>query len=288
MLPEIQYLSPTTVDEALNMLYENKNARILAGGTDLLIELKKLPINENVTLIDISKINELKYIEDEGDFISIGPLITHQELSRNEFIKKWFPFLSTACSSIGSPQIRSRGTIGGNICNGSPAADTPPVLVALDATVTLKNKDGERELLVSDFIIAPYKTERKPSELLTKIRLRKLIPGYGFSFIKLGRRNALAISRMNIAVAMLVKEGVIEDVRIACGSVFPTTMRVPAAENFLAGKKPSIELFKDVGEIVSNEMVRISGYRWSTPYKKPVISAMVKNSLVEAVGRRVI
>lgn len=287
MLPEVKYFSPSSLEEAFDILANNVGARILAGGTDLLIELRKMPINEKVVVVDISKLAALRFINEDDHHIFIGPLVTHYELTQSEIIKREFPFLSRAASLVGSPQIRARGTIGGNICNASPAADTVPVLIALDAKAKLKGKNGERVLLIGDFIKGPYKTERKPDEILVEIIIERLKAGFGFSFVKLGRRNALAISRMNVATAVRVDDGIISEVRLACGSVFPVTKRVSLAESFLVGKTPSIELFSQAGEIVGEEMIKSTGIRWSTPYKRPVIAAMVKNSLLEACGMEV-
>jgi len=287
MLPQIEYFRPRSLDEALMLLAGRQNSKILAGGTDLLVELRKHNPDEFFTIIDITAIDSLRFIRDAGDKVLLGPLVTHKELSESELIRREFPFLSLSASTVGSPQIRARGTIGGNICNASPAADTVPVLVALDAIVTLESATGKRECLVEEFITKPYRTLISPGEILTKIYIGKLPPGAKSSFIKLGRRNALAISRMNVASVLLVEDGLIKFARLACGSVFPVTQRVNVVEEFLLGKEPSVELFRKAGELVAEEMVKVTGVRWSTPYKKPVIAALVRRALCECAGLEV-
>jgi len=260
-------------------------AQFLAGGTDLLVESRQDHFKWPEHLIDISGIGEMKSINENENEISIGALTTHDEIVRSPLINKYAPLLAEACRQIGSQQIRNRGTIGGNICNASPCADTVPPLVALQAKVRLADAQNEWEVPIDDFFLKPYKPRLKNNEVVLSLKINKLSEDYRSIFYKLGRRNALAISRINMAsVLKLSQEGLIEEARIAPGSVFPTWKRVSEAEEFLKGKKAELDVFMQAGDIVAGEMIKISGRRWSTPYKEPVVVALVKRVLSMAAG----
>ncbi len=282
------YKKPITLDDCLSLLNTHKGkAKLLAGGTDLMVEFradeKKLKNIEVV--LDISNISELNIIESDEEFISIGAAVTFSEIVKNPVLGEYAPFFVEACKTVGSPQIRNSGTIGGSIGTASPASDPIPPLVAMDSVLTLLSAYGEREILLCDFMEGAYKTIIKPNEIITTIKFRKLYPEAGFSFVKLGRRKALAIARMNVAVYVATDEnGNATDVRIVPGSVMPITLRVKEAEKMLLGKKPDYDLHTAVGEKVSEKMIAQSGRRWSTPYKEPVIASLVKRALNMATG----
>lgn len=282
------YKRPTSIEACLELLdlYKEK-AKLIAGGTDLMVELraddKKLKNIEVV--IDTTHIGELAFIDVEDDALNLGPAITHEEIWENPFIREYAPFLSEACHTVGSPQIRHSGTIGGSIGTASPASDPLPPLVALGATVQLASVDGLRSVLLEDLLEKPYQADIKANELLVNIRFNLLDPEAGFSFVKLGRRKALAIARMNVATYVaLDQDGKAADVRIVPGSCMPTAVRIEAAEAMLVGQRPSFELHEKIGQKVAEEMVKVTGRRWSTPYKEPVIATLVRRSLNEATG----
>ncbi len=201
-------------------------------------------------------------------------------------IREHAPLLSTACSTIGATQHRNIATIGGNVINGSPAADSVPALIVLDAEAVFKSKNGERVSPLKEIFVKPYRTDIKEDEILTALRFERLPEGARSSFIKLGRRNALAISRMNIAVIIVLEGNTIVEARISPGSATPLPDRIKAAEKILIGNEPSEELFRRAGKEVSGEMINRSGIRWSTPYKQPVIAALTTRALREAVEKR--
>jgi xanthine dehydrogenase iron-sulfur cluster and FAD-binding subunit A len=287
-----EYIAVETIAQACNVLAEHgAEARLLAGGTDLLIELRRGSRKAPRVVLDISGVAELAGIADADSSITIGPLATHADLVHSDAVRKFAPLLSAAAAVIGSPQIRARATVGGNIMNAATCADTVPPLIALGATVTLQSKAGRRELPLADLFAKPYETKAKADELLTAVRFPKLGPGAGSAFIKLGRRNALAISRLSVAAILEVgKDGSITEARIVPGAAFPTWQRVTAAERMLVGEKPGGKLFAAAGRTVSEEMIKATGRRWSTEYKEPVIAALVRRALercVAKVGQRV-
>jgi CO/xanthine dehydrogenase FAD-binding subunit len=256
---------------------------VLAGGTDLLIELRQ---NEGPSqVVDITGINELRYIRREGDYLLIGALTTHSMLAQSDLVRQYGGPLSRAAAVVGAPQIRNRGTIGGNVANAAVCADTVPALVALDAIVRLESTAGVRELLVAEFITGPNRTVREPGELITQFRFKLLPAGGSWGFQRLARREALAVARMNVAVVMVRdKAGVVTHLSIAPGSVLPSPARISEAEGVLVGQMPTDKLLREAGEAVAAKMVAEAGRRWSTPYKEPVIISLVERALKQALG----
>lgn len=285
-MQNLSYLRPESLGEALDLLreYEGK-VKIYAGGTDLMVQLRardeKLATIEY--LMDCSAVPELLGIEIRGERISIGAMVTHTEASQSSLFRKEAEFLAAAASTVGSPQIRNNGTLGGNICNGSPAADTLSPLVALDARLIIHNQDGMKECLVKDIYAGAGKVLLGSDELVTRIEFPRLSE-FSTAFIKLGRRKALAISRMNVAAALKMESGVIKEARLVPGCVFGTPDRVSEIEEFLCGEQPSRELFEEAGKMTGEEMLARTGVRWSTEYKQPVITALVSRTLMHAAG----
>lgn len=283
------YYRAETPDEVCEVLarYQGK-ARIVAGGTDIMVQIREKDKRwkELECLLDLSFLeDELRYIREEGDQIHIGALTTHTDLERSEVIKRWIPFLGKAASTVGSPQIRNRGTIGGSICNASPAADPLTPLIALDAWTVIRGRDGERVVTLKDFYTGQGKVGLKEDEFVKEFTVRKLPKGTVTGFAKLGRRKALAISRLNVSAALkLDEEGRIDFARIAPGCIFSTPDRVETAENILIGRKPSEELWREAGKAVSEEMIRRTGIRWSMEYKQPAVEAIVEDALTECCG----
>jgi CO/xanthine dehydrogenase FAD-binding subunit len=276
-----RYIVPGSVHEAVAALHEyGGTARVLAGGTDLLVEWRRSGVRMPGVVVDISRIDALRTISLEGPDILLGPLTTHAKVMRSDLIWSGAALLASAASTIGSPQIRNLGTLGGNIMNGAPCADTVPPLIALGATVTLSSADGDRECHLSGFFNRPYATVATGEELLTGIRFPALPPGTKTSFVKLRRRNALSIARLSVAAVVSVDDaGVIIDARIVPGAVHPVWKRAMEAENLLIGRFPSRTLFAEAGRVLSEVVVRETGRRWSTEYKEPVIAALVRRTL---------
>lgn len=285
------YYRAATVEEVCEVLvrYHGK-ARIVAGGTDIMVQIREKDKRwkELECLLDLSFLEkELRYIREEGDQIHIGALTTHTDLERSDVIRRWIPFLGKAASTVGSPQIRNRGTIGGSICNASPAADPLTPLIALGADVVIRGREGERKLALKDFYTGQGKVDLKEDEFLKEFVAKKLPEGAHTGFAKLGRRKALAISRLNVSAALgYDEEGRINFARIAPGCIFSTPDRVETAEHILIGRKPSEELWMEAGKEVSEEMIRRTGIRWSTEYKQPAVEAIVEDALAECAHQQ--
>lgn len=265
-----------------------KRCIILAGGTDLVINLRAGKADlSGAVICDISSILDCRFIRKEGGKIRIGPLVTHADLEESGILRSLARVLSEAAGSVGSPQIRAMGTIGGNVCNASPSADTVPALLACDAVLELASARGERDLDLSRFLKRPYGTDIRADEILSCITLTCPPRGAGMSFLKLGRRNACSIARMNFAAVLgKGREGRMRRVRVAAGAVAPVAMRFLEIENFLEDKKPSSELFQEAGRMMARKMIEVSGRRWSTPYKEPVVASLLRRVLEQASGIR--
>ncbi len=281
-----EFLTTQKIEEALNYLDKFSKVHILAGGTDLLVNLyKESPrLPDFDYLLDISNISELKLLTLVDKFIEIGPLVTHSRLINEPLIKNNFPVLVEAAYTIGSTQIRNRGTIGGNIVNASPAADLLPPLIALKAEVVLTSKKNERILSLEEFLAGPYKTKIQANELLTKIKIPLLGDNYYTDFQKIGRRKALSIARLSLAlVTKIDEEGVFQDTRVVPGSATPYPQSLPETEKAVNGKSVFNIDLEEIGKITSKEMVSITGERWSTPYKKPTIAVLIKRALKKII-----
>ncbi|MBS3918268.1 MAG: xanthine dehydrogenase family protein subunit M [Deltaproteobacteria bacterium] len=276
MIPPFDYIIPETLEEACNILWEaGKGVGVIAGGTDLVIGLRNGDHSPRL-LIDITRIPELRKIEEQDGRILIGAAVTHSEIVSSPLLKKYGKILSDAASVIGSPQIRNLGTIGGNIVNASPAADSLPPLMVLNAVGKIVSREGAREAPLDQLFKGPYETNLKPHEILVHIGFEKLSSVMRSSFIRLARREAMAIARMSMAVVLRIERSsnLIKDIRISPGAVMPRPQRMPEVEDFLKGKSPDEAILKTASQKVSGVMVLTSGVRSSTPYKAPVVEAL--------------
>ena len=285
MIPPFDYKCPNTIEEAIELLWQAEGkAKIIAGGTDLVIGLRSEDQSPQL-IIDVTKIEELRKIEEKNGAISIGAAVTHSEISSSSIIRKHAKILSDAASEIGSPQIRNLGTIGGNIVNASPAADTIPPLMILNAMGRVVSKAGGREVPLDQLFKGPYRTSLKPFELLAQVTFQKLPSDTRSSFVRLARRDAMAIARMSVAIVLRIGKGGnrIEDIRIAVGSVTPTPQRMSETEAFLRGKSPDEKVLRKASLKVSETMIGRSGIRLSTSYKRPVVESLFIRAIKKAL-----
>ena len=255
---------------------------MIAGGTDMVIGLRNGSLRPRC-LVDITRIEEIRKIEEEGDCISIGAGATHSNLASSPLLHRFGRVLSVAASSVGSPQIRNLGTLGGNIVNASPAADTLPSLMVLDAVGRVASIREERDIPLVQLFNRPYQSILKPFEILTHVRFPKLPAGTRSGFIRLARREAMAVARMSVAVIARLEGGRFQDIRISAGSVTPTPHRMSEAEAVLKERAPDEESLRLAARRVSDTIVRWSGVRPSTSYKVPVIEALFLRAMREVL-----
>jgi CO/xanthine dehydrogenase FAD-binding subunit len=285
MIFPFEYRSPETLTEACRVLKEwGPRSKIIAGGTDLVISLRKGESNPQM-LIDVTRIPELRQIEEADGKIRIGAAITHGEIASSKLIQQYGKVLSDASSWVGSPQVRNLGTIGGNIVNASPAADTLPALMVLNASGKVISSRQVREPPLSELFQGPYQSSLNSDELLVQVSFPKLTSDFRTGFIRLARRAAMAISRMSLAVVLRMSRGenLVEEVRIAVGAVTPTPHRMLEAESALKGKTANEGTMKKAAQCISKAMVRWSGVRPSTAYKAPVVEALFLRCMRQAM-----
>lgn len=276
MLPEFASVIPESKEKALTYLSSLENVKIFAGGTDLLVKMRRGESCSNI--IDITKISDLQVISEQGGLIAIGAASTHKAISTHTVIKSQTSSLSTACGWVGSPAIRNMGTIGGNLVNASPAADSLAPLLIHDAEVVLESKDGMRRMKIEDFILAPYKTAINTRELLTVIEIKGL-SGYREGYKRVTKRARWAISRLSIAWAIKEEGELFKDVKLAIGSCTPMPFRPRAIEESLRGKIKSDDTIRAAIEGILEDIKRISGVRPSFVYKIPVVKDLLSEIL---------
>ena len=276
------YYSPHSLEETLWLLAKNQgNARLIAGGTDLIVELEQ-KTNLSAIIIDISRIPDLDHIRlDEQGQVHLGPLVTHNQVVGSQLCQeRAFP-LAKACWSVGSPQIRNRGTVAGNLASASPANDTITPLWALEASVTLQSTRGRRTLSFPEFFIGPKKAVVQPDEMIIDISFPAMSQNQVGTFRKLGLRKSLAISVVNVAV-LLEKDGdSISKARITLGSVAQTIIRAEYAEQYLVGKRLSADVINQAGELAAKSSNPISDIRGSAEYRRHLTNVETRSALEE-------
>ncbi len=281
------YVSAKDVGHAVALLGEHgAKAKILAGGTDLLVELKSAAHNPEI-IVDISRLDELKNITIIDEGLRIGALVTHAEIMRSAVIRSMFPALVDAAHTIGAVQTRNLGTLGGNLITCVPSMDSGPTLMALDAWVTYASRRGRSQLPLADLFVGPRKTSLASDELLTAIIIPKANFGKPAAFQKFGLRKGQALALVNAAAAFWVdrdKNRFVQP-RIALGAVAPTVIRAMRAETFLEGKTISNETMAEAGRIAATEAKPISDFRASADYRRDLIAVLTKRALESAYAR---
>lgn len=273
------YLQPTTLPETLVLLAEyGERARIVSGGTDVLVELSR-GLRPTETLIDITRLTELRYVREAAGTIHLGGLATHNDVVASPLCRAAALPLAQACWEVGAPQLRTRGTVAGNLVTASPANDTVTPLVALDAEIELTSATGVRSMPIADFLLGVRRTAIRADELLTEIRFPALGGARRGIFRKLGLRRAQAISVVDLAIVLDFADSRVTDARIALGSVAPTIIRAAAAETFLLGKTLDAETQTRTGELASAAATPIDDVRGSAAYRRATLRNLVADAL---------
>lgn len=268
------YYRPKTYKELLSLRSRVSEAVILSGGTDLLVYLQEGRIDPP-SIIDIGAVEELKTIEVTERQIVLGAAVTYTQMESNEALQRCLPALCAAAASVGSPQIRNRGTIGGSLVNANPSSDVVPVLVAAKAHILLDSVSGVRQLPIEEFILSSGKTALHADEIVSEIHIPCPKAGTRMLFCKIGRRNALSIARLNGACfAVTAEDGTVTDVSLCIGAATNRPIRMTEAETLLLGKKPDAALLVAAGKLVSEAIETITGRRSSSIYKLPVAADM--------------
>lgn len=278
-----------SVDDAICFLEKDEDAEIISGGTDVLIRVRDGK-DAGKALVSIHNLKDLKGIEiDKDENIIIKPGTSFYNITNNDIIKNNILSLSDAADTVGGPQIRQVGTIGGNICNGATSADTASTMVALDCDIVLKGPKGERVVPISEWYIGPGKTVRDRCEVVTKFIIKKEnYKGYSGYYFKYGKRNSMEIATLGCSVLVKLNKDktTIDDVKIAFGVASPTPKRSKAAEEYAKGKNINDnELFIKFGEEALKDMNPRDSWRASKEFRIQLIKVMANRSLKNAIIR---
>jgi CO/xanthine dehydrogenase FAD-binding subunit len=287
ILPKFEYHDPSTLDEACQIMAELKEkARPLAGGTDLLVNMRRGAVSpENV--VSLGRIEELKGVHPSNGQLRLGACVTAAEIGQSKEVNDLINPLGSGANSLGSPLIRNLATIGGNLVTARPAADLPPPLMAYGASVVLKNSSGKRAISLDNFFRGPGQTVMEPDELLTEIIIEKPPPYSGGDYIKLGARKTLVISIVNVAAFLSLdgRDGTITSARVVLGAVAPVPMRTTSSEQVLLGEKPTDALFLRAGKAAAGDSKPIDNFRGSAEYRRAMVEVLTRRALNMALSK---
>ncbi|MCD6321662.1 MAG: xanthine dehydrogenase FAD-binding subunit XdhB [Clostridiales bacterium] len=274
-----------TISEAIALLQRIPNARIIAGGTDVLIKLHEGKKGyEN--LVDIHGIEELKQISinKNGDIV-IGSGVSFVKITESEIIKQHINVLSVAVSTVGGPQVRNMATIGGNVCNGVTSADSASTLFALNAVMNIEGADGKRDIPIADFYLGPGKVDLKSHEILVSITITSdNYVGYGGHFYKYAMRNAMDIATIGCSSVCKVEDGRLIDLRLAFGVAGPVPLRCTSTEKMAAGKEINSQLLDKIADNVRNDVNPRTSWRASKEFRLQIITELARRVTVQAIA----
>ena len=258
----------------------NAKVKIIAGGTDLLADLKFTAHGPDV-VVDISRAEDLKNITMTDQGLSIGALVTHTQIMRSPLIRQLFPALVDAAHTIGAVQTRNLGTLGGNLVTAVPSMDSGPTLMALEAIVTIAGNGGRRQIPLSEFFVGPRRTVLKPDELLAEIIVPKQNLGKPTHFLKFGLRKGQALALVNVGASFWVDwdKNTFLAPRIALGAVAPKVIRAVQAEAYLEGRAITTETMAEAGRVAVGDAKPISDFRASAEYRRHLIAVLTKRAL---------
>ena len=285
---DVAYVRPDNLSEALDFLKaKGSESKILAGGTDIMVDLRSGELNTRY-LLDVSRLADLKKIEVLDGKLIVGAAVTITELLESDTVAVSAPALGKAAQKFASRQIRNVATIGGNVAHCSPCGDTIPPLLIHQARAAVVNPRGQRLVTIEEMASGPYHCSLHPDELITHFVLEPKPPEVDFAdFQKIGRRQELAIARMSMA-AMAARDGdnSISLLRFALGSCTPTPHRFYEVEEFLEGKKPTEAVLWQAGKILAEKMLKITGRRPSAVYKEPAIQGLFMRMMSPMVDEK--
>lgn len=288
-IPDFNYHKPHTLKEACSLLEQSENAAPLAGGTDLLVEIKQ-GLRQHKDIISLTAIEELQSINFENSELHIGAGVTHGMVARSEVILNKFPAIAYAASKIGSEQVRNTGTIGGNLCTAASCCDIAPVLMVLNARLEIVNSKKSRIIPLKDFFTFHRETIIENGEILTKIIIPKSKPNTYVSFEKFGLREAVSISVASVAVKIELTDGICSNASVVIGAVAPTPKISDKASKALIDKNISdlvskSSCLKDAGKGAVADSLPIDDIRGTAEYRRNVISVITQRAILKAANQ---
>jgi carbon-monoxide dehydrogenase medium subunit len=280
-----EYFEPGTVGEAVALMGQyGERASLLAGGTDLLVEIKE-HIRHPDCIVNIKKIPGLAGLScDAITGLRFGALVTAREIETCSMVRKMYPGLHAAVCELGSIQVRNRATVIGNVCRASPSADTLPPLIADGALARIYGPDGERTVALEAFFTGPGRTVLGPAELLTEIVVPPPPPSTGKVYIKLGRRKAMELATVGVAASLTLQDGACTQVCIVLGAVAPTPLRARRAEAALHGRPLDERAIAACARAAREESRPISNVRGSAEYRRQMVEVLTRRALQQAAG----
>ena len=284
-LPKFEYLQPADLNEALDFLERYRGeAKLIAGGTDILSAMKKRQLTPKY-LISLNQIPQLDYISFENGFLKIGSRCTIRAIEVHPVIREQWGILAQAAKSIGSVQIRNLGTVGGNICNAAPSADTAPSLIALGSKVVLVSKTGERIIPLEEFFEGPGMTNLQEFEILKEIQVPKPPPQSGGVYMKYSRRKAVDLAIVGVAGVITInrESNYCTDARIVLGAVAPIPLRIRKAEEALTNRIIDDDILEEAAQIAMDESRPICDVRSSMEYRKEMVKVFTRRVLKESI-----
>jgi len=279
-LKKFEYLKPDSIKETISILSQfGEKAQILNGGTDLIVEMRDKVVQPEyvVDIKAIPGIDKITYSEQDG--LHIGATVTLNEVSDSKIVQEHYPILAEACKTVGSYQVRNRATLVGNICNASPAADTAPPLLVLEAKVNIVGSDGEKTILLNQFFVGVKKNILKRGEIVTSVTVPHVEDEWTGVYLKQGRRKDVDLATVGVAVVCIRDE-----IRIALGAVAPTPVRAFKTEALLRGKTIDESILEKAGKSALTEVSPISDVRSSQEYREEIIKVLVRRAILQVKG----
>lgn len=277
---------PNSVEECLPLLAAHgANAKVLAGGTDLLPQLKN-KVLWPARVIDLSAVRELRVLEGgNGQGLRVGAAVTARELELDPRVRSRYPGLAESGALVGSVQVRNLATVGGNLCNAAPSADMAPPLVALDAEAVIAGPKGRRRVPLASFFVGVRKTVLAPDELLVELSVPALPPHSGGCYLRHTPRRELDIAVVGVASELTLEGGVCAKARIALAAVAPTPVRATAAEGALVGQRVTPELIERAAALAVEAARPISDQRGSAEFRRHLVRVLTRRTLTTALAR---
>jgi len=283
--PRFEYHDPTTVGEVIALLaHYDGEAKLLAGGQSLMPVLN-MRLARPAALIDLRRVEALAYIREEDGVLAIGAMTRHVDLERSALVAERQPLLTEAVKHIGHIQIRNRGTIGGSVAHADPAAELPALLVALDGTLVITGADGPRSVPAEEFFVMYFTTSIQDHELLTEVRIPVLPPRTGYAFEELARRHG-DFALCGVACTLTLDQaGAVENCRLGLIGVGMTPVRPHSAEEYLRGKLPGTDLFKEASQLVSDGITPEADLHATAEYRQQLAKVLTARVLEKALVR---